>query len=67
MLITDDGNHAIVQFVAWDRTGFTDLMADSSPDVIVFKKGKAKPADIEAAFGKYKKNFTMDQMPVVQP
>src|SRR5436190_11317832 len=47
MQITDDRKHAIVQFVARDRTAFKDLLADKSADVKVFEKGKAKKVDME--------------------
>ena len=67
MLLTDDGKHAIVQFVAQDRAAFKDLLADKSPDVMVFEKGKAKKEDIETAFRNFKKDFDLDQMGVALP
>ena len=51
-VMSDDKKHAIVEFVARDRSAFTQLMADKRPDVKVFDKGKAKRADIEAEFKK---------------
>jgi len=67
MQLTDDGKHAIVQFVARDRAAFKDLLADKSPDVKVFEKGKAKKDDIEKEFRKFKKDFDLDQMGVALP
>ena len=41
-VISDDKKHAIVEFVARDRSAFNGLMADRRPDVKVFDKGTAK-------------------------
>jgi|SRR5579862_5314516 len=55
--VSDDGNFALVEFVARDRAAFQSILADKSPSVQVFTKGTAKRADIEAAFKLLKKNF----------
>jgi hypothetical protein len=60
--VTDDRKHALVEFVARDRSAFKQIMADTRSDVKVFEKGKAKPADIEKEFKKYKKDFDINQM-----
>jgi hypothetical protein len=63
----DDHKHALVEFVARDRSVFKQMMADTRPDVKVFEKGKAKRADIEAEFKKWKKDFDLDNVHVRVP
>jgi hypothetical protein len=65
--MADDHKHALVEFVARDRSAFKPLMADTRPDVKVFEKGKAKRADIEAEFKKWKKDFDLDNVHVRVP
>lgn len=57
--ITDDGNHAIVEFVGADRAAFRELLADQRPDVVVFERGRHSREEIEAEVHKYLKNFTL--------
>ncbi len=54
-VLSDDGKHALVEFVAKDRAAFQQIMAD--PSVRSFLKGRDKREDIEAEFKKYKKDF----------
>jgi len=54
-VLSDDGKHALVEFVARDRAAFQQILAD--PTVKSFVKGKDKREDIEAEFKKYKKDF----------
>jgi hypothetical protein len=63
----DDHKHALVEFVARDRSAFKELMTDTRPDVKVFEKGKSKRADIEAEFKKWKKDFDLDNVHVRVP
>jgi hypothetical protein len=65
--LCDDHKHALVEFVARDRSAFKPLMADTRPDVKIFEKGKAKRADIEAEFKKWKKDFDLDHVHVSVP
>ena len=67
MLLSDDGKHALVQFVALDRSAFKELFEDKSPEVKFFEKGKAKREDVEKEFRKYKKDFDFEQMGVTLP
>ncbi len=67
MQMADDHKHALVEFVARDRSAFKQIMADTRSDVKVFEKGKAKRADIEAEFRKWKKDFDLDQVRVTVP
>lgn len=54
--MSDDGQSALVEFVAYDRQAFKDLLADSN--IRVFIKGKDKRKDIEKEFRKYKKDIS---------
>jgi hypothetical protein len=58
--VSDDGNSALVEFVARDRAAFKDILADKRPVVQAFSKGVAKGTDIEAAFKLLKKNFDIN-------
>jgi len=64
-VLSDDGQSAIVEFVAKSRSAFTAIFADSS--VLTFEKGTAGRAAIEAAMQKYRKNFSLDQFGMVMP
>lgn len=63
--VSDDGNFALVEFVAYDRKSFKDLLADKN--IQVFIKGKDKKADIEATFKKLKKDINLDSFGTVAP
>jgi hypothetical protein len=67
MVLGDDGKHALVQFVALDRSAFKELFEDKSTDVKFFEKGKAKREDVEKEFRKHKKDFDFEQMGVTLP
>ena len=66
-MMSDDKQHALVEFVARDRSAFKDLLADKRPDVKVYEKGKTKRSDIEAAFKKFKKDIDLDRFMVRVP
>jgi hypothetical protein len=55
--VSDDGNYALVEFVARDRVAFKDILADTRPTVQAFVKGTATRGDIETAFKALKKDF----------
>lgn len=65
--VSDDGKVALVEFVAFSRDAFKDLLADTNPNIKVFRKGKDKRQDIAAEFKKYKKNIDLDSFRVVVP
>jgi hypothetical protein len=65
--VSDDGKFALVEFVAYSRDAFRDLLADKNPDIKVFFKGIDKRADIEAEFKKHKKGFSLSSFEVVVP
>jgi hypothetical protein len=64
-VLSDDGQHALVEFVAKDRTAFQQILADSS--VKSFLKGRDKREDIETEFKKYKKDFDFTHFGVRMP
>lgn len=65
--LSDDGQLALVEFVARNRSAFDSILADKRPNVKAFEVGKAKRADIEAEFRKHKKNFDLDKLRVSVP
>ncbi len=65
--VSDDGSSALVEFVARDRSAFDQILNEKRSDVKVFVKGKAKKADIESEFRKYKKDFNIDTFGVAVP
>jgi hypothetical protein len=58
---SDDGQYALVELVARDRSAFAAILADKRPNVKVFVKGKDKKQDIEREFRKYKKDLDLDR------
>jgi hypothetical protein len=62
--VSDDGNFALVEFVAVERKAFRELLADTDARIRIFRKGTDKRADIEAEFKKHKKDFNLDQFGV---
>jgi hypothetical protein len=64
-VLSDDGKHALVEFVARDRAAFQQILAD--PTVKSFVKGKDKREDVEAEFKKYKKDFNFTHFGVRMP
>ena len=57
-VLSDDGQSALVEFVARDAAAFVPILADKS--IKAFRKGKDKREDIEAEFRKHKKDFSFD-------
>lgn len=65
--ISDDGKLALVEFVAFNRGAFKGLLADTNPNIKVFRKGKDKRQDIEAEFKKHKKDVDLNTFGVLVP
>lgn len=65
--LSDDGQYALIEFVARDREAFKEIAADNRPDVKAFHKGKDKRGDIEKEFRKHKKDFDLDHFGVSVP
>jgi hypothetical protein len=64
-VMSDDGQFALVEFVARDRAAFQHILAD--PSVKSFLKGRDKRQDIEAEFLKHKKDFDFAHFGVRMP
>jgi hypothetical protein len=62
---SDDGQFAVVEFVARTRAAFQTILSDAS--ITTFEKGKAAKADVETAVKKVRKNFDMDTFGTVMP
>jgi hypothetical protein len=61
---SDDGKYAIAELVAMDRTALLPILADHSPGVLVFEKGRVAGSQIEAAVRQYRKDFSMQKFGV---
>jgi hypothetical protein len=64
-VMSDDGQVALVEFVAKDRSAFQAILADTS--VKSFLKGRDKREDIEAEFLKHKRDFDFAHFGVRMP
>lgn len=64
---SDDGQSALVEFVAVDRAAFAEILADESLKGKVFEKGKDRREDIEREFIKHKRSFNLDALGVMVP
>lgn len=60
---SDDGQFALVEFVAADRAILNAIRLSSST-AKSFVRGADKRADIEAEFRKYKRDFDLDKLAV---
>lgn len=63
--VSDDGQWALVELVARDRTAFKQLLESRIPGLKVFERGKDTQAVIEAEFRRLKVNFRTNEFPVV--
>jgi hypothetical protein len=64
-VLSDDGQSALVEFVARDAAAFAPILADKG--IKSFRKGKDKREDIETEFRKHKKDFSFDHFGVRTP
>jgi hypothetical protein len=64
-VMSDDGQVALVEFVARDRSAFQAILADTS--VRSFLKGRDKREDIETEFLKHKRDFDFAHFGVRMP
>jgi hypothetical protein len=62
--VSDDGNYALVEFVAQDPAAFKAILADTT--ITCFQKGKDDPVAIVTALQKYKKDFDITRFGVVR-
>ncbi|MCW5980887.1 MAG: hypothetical protein KIT09_22590 [Bryobacteraceae bacterium] len=59
--VSDDGQFALVEFVARDRTAFEPIVNSARSDVRAFRKGTARREEVEAEFGRLKRNVDWNQ------
>jgi hypothetical protein len=64
---SDDGQFALVEFVARDRAAFKAIFNDHHPQVKIFQRGKDRRDDVQREFRKHKRNFDLDSLDVVVP
>lgn len=64
-VVSDDGNFALVEFVAKDRSAFKDILADNS--IRAFLKGRDRIEDALAVFKTHKKDFDFVHFGVRMP
>jgi hypothetical protein len=67
--LSDDGNTALVEFVARDRAALAPILNDgpSRADVKIFEKGKDTRRNIEAEFRRHKRDFDLEQFALRVP
>lgn len=63
--LSDDGQFALVEFVARSRAGFDLILKSARSDVKAFVRGEARKEEIEREFRRYKRDFRLDQFPRV--
>jgi hypothetical protein len=63
--LSDDGQFAIVEFVARSRAAFQTIFNDKT--VTTFEKGRTAKNLVEGALQQYRKDFTMDKFGTVMP
>lgn len=62
---SDDGQLAIVEFVARDRAAFQPILrASSTGSIQVFERGKISRHDLVQQLRRYRKNFTLESLQV---
>ena len=70
-VLSDNGQFALVEFVARDAKAFDNILADINANINLnmnvksFRKGQDKREDIEAEFRKHKKDFSFEHFGVV--
>ena len=63
-MTSDDGQFALVEFVARDRTAFAQILTDQRSGLQVFERGKSSPATVEAEFKRLRKDFDFSKFRV---
>lgn len=64
-VLSDDGNFALIELVARNRSVFATILADTT--IQTFLKGRDSRKAAEAAFQKLKKNFSIEHFGVIVP
>lgn len=58
---TDDGQFAIVEFVARSRSAFKEILESRAPGLKVFRKEKAAKAELNSELKRLKKDFDIEK------
>ncbi|MCX6625717.1 MAG: hypothetical protein NTY38_32570 [Acidobacteria bacterium] len=59
-ILSDDGKSALVEFVARDRSAFTEILNDRRVDTKIWQKSEARKDDVEKEFRKLRKDFDIN-------
>jgi hypothetical protein len=62
MQVSDDGKSALVEFIGEKPSELKFIVNSQAAGVMVFERGIATKAQIEAAFQKYKAGFTLNSL-----
>ena len=62
MRISDDRQHALVEFVGATPADLKFIVHSGVSGVVAFERGNATKAQIEAVFQQYKLGFTLDSL-----
>jgi len=65
--LSDDGQFALVEFVARDQIAFREIYAAQAQGIKVFKKGIQSRTEILREFRKYKRDFNLETQGVNLP
>lgn len=65
--VSDDGQFALVEFVARDQKAFREIYAAQAEGIKVFKKGIQSRTEILREFRKYKRDFNLESLGVRLP
>ncbi len=65
--LSDDGQRALVEFVARDRAAFAEILRANRSDVKAFERDKSKREDVEREFRKHRKDFNFQHWGVMVP
>lgn len=62
--LSDDGQTAIVEFVATDRSAFKEIEDSGQPELKRFRKGREDKDELVRELRRYKRDFEIDKLRV---
>ena len=62
--VSDDGKWALAEIVARNRSALQPILTDTTPGVWAAEKGTISRAQLQAVFGKFKKNIDLNRFGV---
>ena len=65
--VSDDGRLAIVEFVASDRSAFSEILESRHPEVRVFRKGDGNKEEILRELSRFKRDLDLNRFQVAVP